>query len=775
MTDLDIIKQLEQEIGRKLKKQDEIHFNSVGYIINAQNQVIGLSLYDCEIKQIPECLCSLIYLQKLYLMSNKIEQLPASFGQLQNLSELDLDGNQLKELPASFGQLQNLSELRLYNNQLKELPASFGQLQNLSVLWLNGNQLKELPASLLELENLQQLYLNSNKISELPKEILKLNLEILWESRYIKKGIALENNPLTSPPPEVIKQGRQAIIDYFNALEEETKKPLNEIKILLVGDGSVGKTSLVKALLGLPFDLNESQTHGININPHPIQTQNKQGENIEVTGHLWDFGGQEIMHATHQFFLSKRSLYILVLDGRKEQKTEYWLKHIESFGGDSPVLVVINKVDENPGFEVDRPFLQRKYPSIHSFHRASCKKSTGIKTLQKSLIKALTEIKILQTIWAQSWFNVKTELENLQQHYISYEYYKNLCEKHKIVDSAQTTLVHFLRDLGIILHFDEFELCDTYVLEPKWVTEAIYKIINSPQLAENNGIFQLKWLNDILNDNDRYPRDKYHYIIRLMEKFELCYKIDDNETILIPDLLEVHEPTFDFDCDNTLKFKLEYNFLPRAIMPRFIVKRHREILNKLCWRTGVVLYNKMNQATAVIKADNEDKNIQIWVTGQQKRDYFATVRQTLWEIHDSFEKINVKELIPLPDNPNYTVEYIELIGYYELGQEQYLVGKLKKFYSVKQLLDGIEDMSKKDGNTTYNIGEIKGANFSVGENNQQTMTHEKSADRTQNDEKPSPKFIYEKIAIIVGAIGGFIFLLINLDKLLEMLQKYNIL
>jgi hypothetical protein len=45
------------------------------------------------------------------------------------------------------------------------------------------------------------------------------------------------------------------------------------------------------------------------------------------------------MHATHQFFLSKRSLYILVLDGRKEEDAEYWLKHIESFGGDSPVLM----------------------------------------------------------------------------------------------------------------------------------------------------------------------------------------------------------------------------------------------------------------------------------------------------------------------------------------------------------------------------------------------------------------------------------------------------
>jgi internalin A len=66
----------------------------------------------------------------------------------------------------------------------------------------------------------------------------------------------------------------------------------------------------------------------------------KNGER-EIKVNFWDFGGQEIMHATHQFFLSKRSLYILVLDGRKDEKPEYWLKLIENFGGDSPVLVVI--------------------------------------------------------------------------------------------------------------------------------------------------------------------------------------------------------------------------------------------------------------------------------------------------------------------------------------------------------------------------------------------------------------------------------------------------
>lgn len=41
----------------------------------------------------------------------------------------------------------------------------------------------------------------------------------------------------------------------------------------------------------------------------------------DVRLHVWDFGGQEIMHATHQFFLTERSLYLLVLSGRQGVRT----------------------------------------------------------------------------------------------------------------------------------------------------------------------------------------------------------------------------------------------------------------------------------------------------------------------------------------------------------------------------------------------------------------------------------------------------------------------
>ena len=78
---------------------------------------------------------------------------------------------------------------------------------------------------------------------------------------------------------------------------------------------------------------------------------------------MWDFGGQEIMHGTHQFFLTHRSLYLVVVDGRHDrakQDAEYWLKLVRAFGGQSPVLVVLNKQRPHP-FDTDREYLATKY------------------------------------------------------------------------------------------------------------------------------------------------------------------------------------------------------------------------------------------------------------------------------------------------------------------------------------------------------------------------------------------------------------------------------
>jgi len=664
--------------------------------ISALASLTGLTKLFLNENQLTDicALASLTGLTELYLNDNQLTDISA-LRPLTGLTKLDLDGNQLTDISA-LTSLTGLTGLNLRGSQLTDISA-LTSLTGLTGLNLSGNQLTDISA-LTSLTGLTKLGLRNNQLKEISRAFFERDWKVWWEEDYIHDGLNLFGNPLEVPPVQIIQKGRNAVLDYFASLEAGKRK-LNELKVLLVGNGGAGKTSLVRRIFGEPFDSKESQTKGIVIRPKWYRVGGRS-----VKAHFWDFGGQVIMHSSHQFFLSERSLYILVLDGRKEEETEHWLQLIESFGGDSPILVVLNKMDENPGFEVNRRFLQDKYKRILGFHRISCKagKSNGI-TGKNGIIngirKAFEQVEMFGSEWGLSWFKVKDELEKMkkkEEHFIDSTAYQRICEHAGITDTGdQDTLVDYLNDLGVILHFKDLDLADMHVLEPHWVTDAVYRIINSKKLADNHGELKASDLRSILRkrnvDDFSYPTGKHPYILKLMGKFELCYPMsDDHERMLVPDLQDVQEPSMPSFGDSPLKFYCAYSFLPSSVLPRFTVRMHEEILGILRWRTGVVVQNSDFNATAVVKSDKERKRVYIDVYGDEKREYFSCIRREFFRIHDGFRKLDVTQWIPLPDDENEAVSYDNLYGHWRAGKTEYFHGKTRRSYSVSRLLDGIE-------------------------------------------------------------------------------------
>lgn len=497
---------------------------------------------------------------------------------------------------------------------------------------------------------------------------------------------------LNAPPEDTLQKEFKSNVDnYFTNAVDKPLDDLLEVKMLLVGNGGAGKTSLMKRLLEKRFEVNEPQTNGINLENWRIRVKQ-----TDIKVNIWDFGGQEIMHATHQFFLSKRSLYILVLDSRKEEETEYWFKYIRSFGCDSPVLVVLNKIDQNPAFEVDRKSLIKKYPNIKGFYRVSCSTGEGIDVFKKKLNNHLKQIPHLETVWEKNWFNVKEYLQNMKKEFIGREEYERICRDENITtDTDRHTLLDFLHDLGIILHFDDPDLDETTVINPQWATEAVYKVINSSIPTENKGILPKSALKQIL-DKHRYPIQKHDFIIQLMKKFKLCFSQSD-DTILIPDLLTEEEPEFEFDYNSSLKFQIEYDFLPKSVIAWFIVQMHRDIKENLVWRTGVVLENPSHGCTAVVKADEKEKKLSVFVNGNRKQDYFSKIQKNLEEINNSFEKIDAQEMIPcnckqcISLEKPYFYKYKVLVRALNKGIEKTLCDKSCENVRIDDLLTGIKN------------------------------------------------------------------------------------
>ena len=403
------------------------------------------------------------------------------------------------------------------------------------------------------------------------------------------------------------------------------------------------------------------------------------------------------MHSTHQFFLTERSLYLLVLNGRQgheDADAEYWLELIQSFGGNSPVIIVLNKIKEQP-FDVNRLALQQKFPNIRDFIQTDCETEVGLDTLRTVIERETDRLEHLRDPFPASWTKIKNRLSTMSKNYISFEKYRDICEEDGEPErQAQNYLAVHLHSLGIALNYkDDNRLRDTHVLNPDWVTNGIYTLLNAHRLAETNGELEIKWLNELLNDNN-YPTERHDFLLGLMRKFELCFPFqDDEKRYLIPDLLDKQQPAAasEFDLAECLNFRYEYPILPEGLLPRFIVRTHVLSDHQLRWRTGVILNFEGNQA--LVKADPQDRCVTVSVKGSatSRRRLLGIIRFDFQRIHSNF-KMEPQEKVPVPKHPAVSVSYKELCIREKEGQTKFDIftgsGLIK--LDVRELLNGVD-------------------------------------------------------------------------------------
>ena len=660
-------------------------------------QLQELDLSGNQLTAVPEALGQLTQLQKLDLSYNQLTAVPEALGQLTQLQELNLSGNQLTAVPEALGQLTQLRWLYLYHNQLTAVPEALGQLTQLQNLALADNQLTAVPKALGQLTQLQELDLAGNQLTAVPEVLRHLtSLQELYLHENTALGLPME---VLGPTRRDVytKQAQPAkpseILEYYFRVRGG-RRPLNEAKLILVGRGAVGKTSIVKRLVDDQFNPHEKKTDGIQTTEWPLRLHGHE----DVRLHIWDFGGQEIMHATHQFFLTPRSLYLLVLNGREggeDVDADYWLKLITSFGSDSPIIVVLNKIKEHP-FDLNRRALQHKYPLIRDFIKTDCVDSTGIADLRKAIERETDRMEHLRDAFPASWFTIKDQLARMRKNYLTLDQYRAVCARRGEKEPrAQEDLAGYLHTLGIALHYkDDPRLQDTHILNPHWVTNGIYKILNADKLEQQQGEIRLREVSKIL-DAREYPVCMRRFILDLMKKFELCFSFPDDEThYLIPELLDKQESpdAAAFAPEACLHFQYHYPVLPEGLLPRFIVRTHVLSEGLPRWRTGVIL--AFEGCRALVKADVQDKKVFVAITGPAaaRRRLLAVIRSDFERIHRDIRNLQPQEMVPLPDYPDAVIPYQKLQVMEESGIRTFpeVVRDRVVTVDVHALLNGVE-------------------------------------------------------------------------------------
>jgi internalin A len=648
---------------------------------------IGLPLLDLqgfyrvvgrnELTQLPEGISALRELETLDLGSNHLENLPDAVGELRNLHVLRVDQNTLTELPSTLGQLHNLSVLEangnrlervalegltsltslkldgnavtkvpdvrrcaglellnLADNQVASIPDWIGELEQLRTLNLDGNLLARVPSDLGALRSLEALSLRNNSLTSLPAELGELS-----ETTTLN----LDGNPWAEPLSALVEADPIELFAYLRELR--TAESLYEAKILLVGEGEVGKSSLRDALLGEPFVKDRDPTHGIELRRLRLRRPRRD---VPMSLVLWDFGGQPSYRITDQFFFSRRAIYLVVWkprQGVEENSVAGWFRRIRLRVGNEAKIFIVATHRKGPRGEIDYPGLRQKFGDIVVGHfEVDNEDGEGIDELREALRDSASQLPQMGELLPAAWRHARDEVLTRDEPQISYDTFSETCMRHGLGPVATSALAKLLHELGQVVHYAEDDgLKDVMILRPDWLAKAISYVLEDRVTEDAEGVLEHSRLSTIWgprDGNEGYPSRYHPYFLRLMEKFDISYRIPDEEASLVAQLVPYERPdlpwdTPDEDARRRLILRCTLSESAEGLMAWFTVRNRRFAFGKpgKQWRHGVFLHHERYECEGLFEAlDDRGEQYGLEVRGPSPDAFFHVLRESLEDL-----------------------------------------------------------------------------------------------------------------------------------------------
>ncbi|MCJ8274022.1 MAG: GTP-binding protein, partial [Psychrosphaera sp.] len=591
-----------------------------------ETQAAELDLMELDLTELPASLCELTQLEELDISDNLFKEIPAIVFKLISLKQLLAFANQIEHISEEIGALIRLERMIVNNNKLTNLPRTLASLPNLKTLDIAYNHFDEIPAIVFQLSSLQELETEENQITHIPAEVLKLsNLRML----------DIRRNPIANIPIEIANsRDVRRIFNYLRSLKAaENIEYLYEAKLVLVGRGYVGKTSLCRKLRDPDYILEDKipSTESIDIVPWDLPMELEHSDQFRFN--LWDFAGQEKYDSTHQFFLTERSLYLFVTDARQEGNYldfDYWLNVVTLLSNNSPIIVVQNKIDERhkqlPSVEY-----QERFPNILNFVDVSCKtgQECTVDVLKQWICEGIKKLPQIGDKLPKSWVDIRNDIKDLtgKKDYISFEDYVKLCGNYGLTPDDAFHLSRYYHDLGIIVYYkDDLLLKDLVIINPDWAVDGAYAVLNAEVVQQNEGSFDDADLATIWRE-PRY-RDKQGQLLALMKNYELCFELGSSKNYIIPNLLPANPVQYKaLDAAQSMKFEIRYEFMPAGILTRLIVRLHRYIQDQAYWQQGMVIGHDDTRAEVLEK--RMEKKVKIQLIGANCKGVLAIIRKEL--------------------------------------------------------------------------------------------------------------------------------------------------
>lgn len=577
----------------------------------------------------------------------------ASIG---SLTALDLSFNEISaEGARALASLTNLTSLNLGYNQIgAEGAHALASLTNLTSLDLSYNRIGDEGAgSLASLTNLTSLRLQTSAITA---------LRFVLQMPCLSELYAFDNY-ITDAPSELVCAPHTdclpALRAYWRDLAQAAVR--NEVvKVLLVGNGCVGKTTLAHGLAhGRAPDMPVvERTHGIELQTFELGLS--RGE--RATLHLWDFGGQERYHAMHRLFVQRNALYLLLWAEETDEAADearhpvaYWLELVERLAPGAEVMLVKNQIDRSNKRGRPEGTEGRELGRVTQVE-VSALRYRGIDALKAALSEMVQgACHLWGYLLPKSWHDVRATLEAWRRsgsesgeplRSLSLGRFEQLCLEHDVSDAR--VLLGFLHDTGELYH-RAGRFNDSIVLDQNWFIDALYRLFERKSGAYDAA----KRLGGELKGADLrgyWPGEGeaecetyFDFLLQTGMAFELGR--DDGKpfaerTIIVPTLLpdggderltHVLEPWAEVAPGESW-LRLEYPFLHRGLVEHVIVELSGLSKGRSWWRDGLIVRDPATECTILLNATPREHRLELRLRKGRHDEAFARVLATLGAI-----------------------------------------------------------------------------------------------------------------------------------------------
>jgi hypothetical protein len=490
----------------------------------------------------------------------------------------------------------------------------------------------------------------------------------------------LNNNPLNPDLAAAYEQGTEAVLQYLRA-KAQAAITLNEAKLILIGEGEVGKSCLLGALREDEWLESRPTTHGIEIKP-VIVTHPDSGTQISLNG--WDFGGQPVYRSTHQLFFSAPAVYLVVWkprEGPQQGFVKEWITLIKHREPDAKVLVVATH--GGPGQrqpDIDIQEIQDRFGSdtvLDFFHidskpdlQNSC---TGLAELKQKIASVAASLPEMGRSVPAKWQRVREILQTNDKAYLPYNDVLAICAQHGI-DKEQAEL--FLRISHTLGHFIHYHydpiLRDIVILKPDWLAKAISFVLDDETTRRRNGLVDFEhlgelWSNPPFPGEDGYEKELHPIFLKLMERFDLSYQVvldpaKPSNTSLIAQLVRDTRPELPNWGEQPEAGDRQQVQICRIVDDRgqlavaeglfyqLIVRLHKYSLGRcnyeksIHWQRGLMLDNDYN-GRALLEYVNTDVKITVRAAYPERFLSYLT-EEIKWLVENFWEGLRCNVMVP---------------------------------------------------------------------------------------------------------------------------------